>query len=109
MPKFFIDPVGGYYETLSPIDAPDGHQVVPQRPDEHHDWNGQAWIKVRGKEDMIEAGATELANGFDEMQRRVLTDILGLCLPDQTRESHRRTVDALVMSNSRDVMRGQFE
>lgn len=44
MPRYFLDQESNYYETITEVEAPDGHSVVPQRPGPFHEWDGNQWV-----------------------------------------------------------------
>lgn len=46
MDSFFIDANGNYFEAIEPIPTPDGATVVPQKPGQFYDWDGEDWIAI---------------------------------------------------------------
>lgn len=46
MNKHFVDSNGNYYECTDPIETPEGHKVITEKPSAFHDWDdtGEVWV-----------------------------------------------------------------
>ena len=44
MHNYFLDEIGNYFESLTPVETEEGHTAVPQKPEGKHRWSGGEWV-----------------------------------------------------------------
>ena len=79
----FINAAGLYFETMEPVEALEGATAVPQRPGEHFDWDGTAWIaRALSPDELSRIEAAALAR-IDWIHADLLRRVTGDATPEE--------------------------